>query len=562
MTREPAYAALGFVLAVSAACGLSVNPPKPPRDAPAVGFALDRARASVARLAARPRPPGSPEHDAAEAYLVGELEALGLAPEVQRVSIRIGPEDAPPLPLANVLVRVPGTAGEGAVLVQAHYDSRDDTPGAGDNAAAVAALLEALRALLPGAPYRNDLIFHFDDGEELGLLGAQLFLEEHPWSADVRCVLNFDARGDAGTPLCFEVGRGSGPLVAAFARSHPRPVGASLAAAVYARMRNDTSFSPFRDAGLPGLNFAFVGGASAYHRPWDTPENLSGRTLQRAGEYALAATRAAADLDLLRLGADDRVFFNAGSGGLVTYPLRASLPLTALALLLLLLYLWRALQGGVRLLAGLARAAVLGAAVLAWGLGAGWLAQSAGRLAAGFMGEPRGNLLSTTLVGFGVGACGLAAGLAVLGRRPEPAALDASTAGGLALVGLLLALAQRALPAGAYVLAWPLLLILPGAFALLGRARASLAGGALALLGCAAASSLLGPTCALLVQVGSIHPPRAALIAAALTALLVVLFQPALRVCLPRQGRGTATAAGALGALLLLAGAVAAGRGM
>lgn len=568
MKAARAYLALACVLAVFAGLVLSVHP-----SARAGGDALARAEASVAALAQRPHACGTPEHDAALAWLLGEVRALGLEPEVQRAfATADGWLDEPPpepegepdadapraVPLANVLVRVPGRAGEGAVLIQAHYDSRPETPGAGDDAAGVAAVLGALRALLPGAPYRNDLLFHFDDGEELGLLGARLFLERHPAAADVRCVVNFDARGNAGTPLCFEVGEGSAALIDAFAASHPRPVGTSLAAAVYARMRNDTSFSPFRDAGLPGLNFAFVGGATAYHRPWDTPENLSRGTLARTGEYALAAARAAADLDLQQLGQGERVFFNAGTGGLATYPLGWSLPFTVLALLALLLHAWRARRGGARLARGLVRAAALLLVVLTAALTAWWVAEGAARLAtaAGWVApEPRGNLASTLLSSLGVFSCATAIALLALGRSAaRPAEADELAAGGLLLWGLLLALAQASLPAGAYAFSWPLLLMLPGAAARLGRERAGAVPAALAVLGYAAACSILAPTFSLLVQVGSIHPPRGALFAAALSALFALLFQPALRLCLPSAGRGTAALAGGLGALALGAG--------
>ena len=62
----------------------------------------------------------------------------------------------------------------------AHYDSVPSSPGAGDNAASVAAILEAIRALKAGSALRNDLIVLFTDGEELGLLGAKGFVETYP----------------------------------------------------------------------------------------------------------------------------------------------------------------------------------------------------------------------------------------------------------------------------------------------------------------------------------------------------------------------------------------------
>ena len=93
----------------------------------------------------------------------------------------------------------PGRDGQrqGALLM-AHYDSVPNSPGASDDGAAVASLLETLRALRGGPRLKNDVIFLFTDGEEVALLGSKAFVEEHPWARDVGLVLNFEARGYTG----------------------------------------------------------------------------------------------------------------------------------------------------------------------------------------------------------------------------------------------------------------------------------------------------------------------------------------------------------------------------
>ncbi len=102
----------------------------------------------------------------------------------------------------NLLAGLPGggTDGERVLLLIAHYDhlgkGEDGSyfPGADDNAAAVAALLELAR-LLKGERLPFQLRFLFADGEELGLLGAESYLRRHgrPWR-----VLNLDSVGRAG----------------------------------------------------------------------------------------------------------------------------------------------------------------------------------------------------------------------------------------------------------------------------------------------------------------------------------------------------------------------------
>jgi hypothetical protein len=600
MTRgpDPAYAYLAAVAVVWIAAAAAVHPPAPP-DAPGEdAFDVRRALHHVERIAAEPHPAGSPANDAVRAYLEEELRALGLEPVVRTARIPYGRElpwladerdeqGRAVLPIANVLARIPGTAGEGAVLLQAHYDSRPDAPGAGDDAAGVAAVLEALRLLLPGAPFRNDLIVHLDDGEELGLFGARWFVENDPWMADVRCVLNFDARGNAGAPICFQVGPESASLVRALAASHPEPVGASLAAAVYERMPNDTSFTPFLRRGLPGLNFAFVGGASAYHRPWDAPQNLSRRTLQRLGEVTHAVTRQVLGMNLGMQRAPgsagagtqaagrperggDAVFFNALDGRLLVYPLGWTYALLVPPLVLLALAVLRGRRGGARLGAGLGAAVVLAVVAYGAGLGAWWVARGVAALGAAvgvFDGPPRGNLLSATLGGFGALGAGVATALGLLGRLRGRDLADQQRdargrlADGVALGGALawaalLLLLTCALPAAAYVAGWPLLLALvPLPFALGAAPRRAAALGLLASF--ALAATLLAPTFYLLVQVRSIHPSEGAKVAAALAGLGALLYAPLLARCVPRAGHGPALVLGVASAAALLAGAIA-----
>jgi acetylornithine deacetylase/succinyl-diaminopimelate desuccinylase-like protein len=64
----------------------------------------------------------------------------------------------------------------------AHCDSVAPAPGATDDGSGVVTLLETLRALRSGTPPRNDLVIVFTDGEELGTVGVQGFVDEHPWA--------------------------------------------------------------------------------------------------------------------------------------------------------------------------------------------------------------------------------------------------------------------------------------------------------------------------------------------------------------------------------------------
>src|SRR5262249_51178235 len=129
----------------------------------------------------------------------------------------------------NVIARLPGTGGRSdALLLAAHYDSVAAGPGAADDTAGVATLLETLRALRALSPLQNDVIFLITDGEEDGLLGASAFVAEHPWMRDVRLALNFEARGNSGVSQMFETSPGNGALMNTLAKSLPHPSASSL----------------------------------------------------------------------------------------------------------------------------------------------------------------------------------------------------------------------------------------------------------------------------------------------------------------------------------------------
>ena len=139
-------------------------------DLPELAALEDRLRLHVEAIASIPRPPGSAAHTLAQASIEAHFCAAGFTVARQTfrsngtggVNVMTVPRpDQPDLPL---------------VIVAAHYDSTPDSPGADDNASAVAALLELADALGPGWTARGQwharvqLIAY--DQEEAGLLGG------------------------------------------------------------------------------------------------------------------------------------------------------------------------------------------------------------------------------------------------------------------------------------------------------------------------------------------------------------------------------------------------------
>jgi acetylornithine deacetylase/succinyl-diaminopimelate desuccinylase-like protein len=130
-------------------------------------------------VAAAPRPIGGPGNAAARAYLLAQLAALGLQPDVQTAAAFghfPGSATIPAGSVNNVVSRLPGTASTGAIVLDAHYDGPTSGPGAADCGSCVVTVLETMRALQAGPPLRNDVIAVFTDGEEVGDLGAAAFM--------------------------------------------------------------------------------------------------------------------------------------------------------------------------------------------------------------------------------------------------------------------------------------------------------------------------------------------------------------------------------------------------
>jgi acetylornithine deacetylase/succinyl-diaminopimelate desuccinylase-like protein len=190
------FLALAVLLAAVLLTLALITPPAPlPADAPATAFSARRAMEDLAIIARDPHPMGqSPAHDAVRDYLLDEIRSLGLEPEVQATfGVRVVHAGwVLAGAVENILVRLPGTDPEGAILLLAHYDTAPGVPGAADNGTGVVALLELLRALRAGPRLRQDVIFFFTDGEEPGTIGTHAFVSQHPWLGDVKLAINMD----------------------------------------------------------------------------------------------------------------------------------------------------------------------------------------------------------------------------------------------------------------------------------------------------------------------------------------------------------------------------------
>lgn len=344
-------ATLALLLVVAAISSTRTGLPRPvPANVSDTVFSSSRAMTMLIDIAAEAHPTGSPEHTRVREYLTGRLRALGLEPEIQTTTTVLqGGSIVRAATVRNVLARIPGSDPTGAILITAHYDSRQIARGAGDDGTGVVAILESLRAIrASGEPLRNDVIVLLTDAEELNLLGARAFVDEHPWMEDVSLVLSFEMRGAGGPALMFETGAQNGWIVHEFAKSDPHAVANSLMYDVYRRFPLDTDFTPFKEASRQGLNFAAVGRGRVYHQEYDAPENLSESTLQHQGLHALSALRHFGNAELGTVTAPDVVYFNVPLMGLVAYDVIWVLPGLGVVLALGVMATLLAMRAGAR----------------------------------------------------------------------------------------------------------------------------------------------------------------------------------------------------------------------
>ena len=330
-------------------------------------FSAERAMAQLPTIAAEPHPNGSPAQARVRDYLVQQLTALGLETQVQD-TIASSPRHGTTAEVQNVVARLRGTQPTGAVVVFAHYDSVPAGPGAADNGTGVVTLLETTRALVAGPPPRNDVIVLFDDAEEIGFIGSQAFVTQHPWMSDVRVVVCLDTAVHGPISL-NQTGAQNGWLVQVLARSFTGGVWTSTSGAggVY-------DYEPFRLAGFQGFDLEDDYAFYEQHTAADRPEIVSAASVQQFGDQTLSVTRELSSVDLSNPWGPDESFMTLPLVGLVHYPKTWELPLAAVATVLFVVAAGLALRRGLATWAGLGMGLGGVATVAAVGaIGVGWL---------------------------------------------------------------------------------------------------------------------------------------------------------------------------------------------
>lgn len=280
--------------------------------------------AGMARLG--PRPATEPERQEIIDFLLAAMERAGLE-EVGWLEAADGSH------LRNLTGVLPGE-GDTEILLSAHYDTVEDSPGAADDAAGCAVVLAAV-ADLRRTPLLHSVRVVLFDGEEQDLAGSRDWVESRKIAERDRILANVNLelvgwQGSRGSVLhTFPVARGRGwaltpawlvHAVLTATEGGDRPLSmidpwfSVLGQLVMrsGRSRFIADSDSLLAAGIPSVllsDASFSSFDPAYHQPGDRAERLDRRRLEEWSR-ALAATVRRLD-GLAGRPADDDVYLVA-----------------------------------------------------------------------------------------------------------------------------------------------------------------------------------------------------------------------------------------------------------
>ncbi|OMO88172.1 Peptidase M28 [Corchorus olitorius] len=189
----------------------------------------------------------------------------------------------------NIVMRISSNNSQDtdpSVLMNAHFDSTLDSPGAGDCGSCVASILEIARLTIDsGWVPPRPIIFLFNGAEEVFMLAAHGFIRTHKWRDSIGAFINVEASGTGGPDLVCQSGPGSWPSLI-YAQSAIHPMAHSAAQDVFPVIPGDTDYRMFsQDYGnIPGLDIIFLLGGYYYHTSHDTVDRLIPGSMQARGE--------------------------------------------------------------------------------------------------------------------------------------------------------------------------------------------------------------------------------------------------------------------------------------
>ncbi|CAH1280027.1 unnamed protein product [Diabrotica balteata] len=230
----------------------------------------------------------------------------------------------------NVVVKIGSKINSPhSLLINCHFDSVFDSPGASDDGASCAVMLEILRVLSKSTKIlRHNIIFLFNGGEENFMPASHGFITQHKWAKEVRAFINLEACGAGGREVLFQAGPNHPWILETYSEEVPYPYASSLAQEIFQSgiIPGDTDYRIFRDFGnLSGLDFAWSANGYVYHTKFDSVEYVPLGSLQRTGDNILALAKGMAQghqlSDVKKYRAGNLVFFDFLGAFVIRWPM-------------------------------------------------------------------------------------------------------------------------------------------------------------------------------------------------------------------------------------------------
>lgn len=239
---------------------------------------------------------GTPGHNDAKEYIVRRLKDIGVGPylsgglecEYDRGGKRF----------YNVIGLVPGIdVLASPILLGAHYDTCGPFPGADDNAAAVAVLLDVAEHITQH-PLERSVVFAFFDAEEppyflTESMGSIRFYKDQKLT-DFHCAIIMDLIGhDVPIPgledVLFIMGMESDQGLGETVSTCQMPSSIRILPTLSRYVGDMSDHHIFRQERVPYL-FLSCGTWTHYHQVTDTPEKLNYIKIEGISKYLLTLT--------------------------------------------------------------------------------------------------------------------------------------------------------------------------------------------------------------------------------------------------------------------------------
>lgn len=246
------------------------------------------------------RPSGSPANSKLRDWIVSELKTSGGDISLDSFT---GYTPKGPIPMANIIVKFPGTSGR-AVVVSGHYDTKNIALthflGADDAGSSTGVLIELSRVFAK-LKHADDLYLVFFDGEEAvenwtdtdSCYGSQHLVSK--WGSDgilskIKALINVDMIGDKDLDVLDDENSSQSLRDMVFA------VASQLGDSKYFLKKPagiDDDHMPFVKAGVNAIDlidFDFGPQNSYWHTAQDTMDKLSPHSLQVVGDVVVGVT--------------------------------------------------------------------------------------------------------------------------------------------------------------------------------------------------------------------------------------------------------------------------------